>query len=221
MDIIVTIRVKCEEWRVEFWSRTLARVKCGKRISIFCEAFPEELEGDLYEVLKIMPQKTYSNVKIYSSEEMLEYRSGCADIKIPYRIYAVDIEPGKVKGLSEIQKQILYCIYTRSCDGFIREKYLKELLKTDFSYWAIPFIVKLCDEYVVEILHSIYDMLKDRNNEDIINFCLENKSACKKSYDRMVSYWDVYYRGYEKNLKKYIGRKLFAECLGYRKKWDK
>lgn len=206
---------------MEFWSRTLARVKCGKRISIFCEAFPEELEGDLYEVLKIMPQKTYSNVKIYSSEEMLEYRSGCADIKIPYRIYVVDIEPDKVKGLSEIQKQILYCIYTRSCDGFIREKYLKELLKTDFSYWAIPFIVKLCDEYVVEILHSIYDMLKDRNNEDIINFCLENKSACKKSYDRMVSYWDVYYRGYEKNLKKYIGRKLFAECLGYRKKWDK
>lgn len=206
---------------MEFWSRTLARVKCGKRISIFCEAFPEELEGDLHEVLKIMPQKTYSNVKIYSSEEMLEYRSGCADIKIPYRIYAVDIEPDKVKGLSEIQKQILYCIYTRSCDGFIREKYLKELLKTDFSYWAIPFIVKLCDEYVVEILHSIYDMLKDRNNEDIINFCLENKSACKKSYDRMVSYWDVYYRGYEKNLKKYIGRKLFAECLGYQKKWDK
>lgn len=61
--------------------------------------------------------------------------------------------------------------------------------------------MEFCDEYVVEILHLIYDRLKDRNNEDIINFCLENKPACKKSYDRMVSYRNAYYRGYEQNLK--------------------
>lgn len=76
---------------------------------------------------------------------------------------------------NNIQKEILYCIYTRSCNGYIREKYLKELLKLDFDYWAIPFIVKLSDEYIVEILEVIYDKLKIRNNDDIKRFGLENK----------------------------------------------
>lgn len=36
-----------------------------------------------------------------------------------------------------------------------------------------------------------------------------------KSYSRMISYWNEYYRGYEPDFRKYIGRKLFRECLGY------
>lgn len=113
---------------------------------------------------------------------------------------------------NNIQKEILYCIYTRSCNGYIREKYLKELLKLDFDYWAIPFIVKLSDEYIVEILEVIYDKLKIRNNDDIKRFCLENKNIINKSYSRMISYWNEFYRSKEPSFHKYI-KKILKESL--------
>ena len=106
---------------------------------------------------------------------------------------------------NNIQKEILYCIY-------IREKYLKELLKLDFDYWAIPFIVKLSDEYIVEILEVIYDKLKIRNNDDIKRFCLENKNIINKSYSRMISYWNEFYRSKEPSFHKYI-KKILKESL--------
>lgn len=87
--------------------------------------------------------------------------------------------------------------------------------------WVIPFIVKLCDEYVLEILEVIYNKLKERDNTDIQNFCLINKTAIRKSYSRMISYWNEYYRGYENNFRKYLGRSLFRECLGYDRTFEK
>ena len=42
-----------------------------------------------------------------------------------------------------------------------------------------------------------------------------NKVSINKSYSRMVSYWNEYYRKDEFDFKKYIGRNLFEECLGY------
>ena len=90
--------------------------------------------------------------------------------------------------------------------------YLKELLKLDFDYWAIPFIVKLSDEYIVEILEVIYDKLKIRNNDDIKRFCLENKNIINKSYSRMISYWNEFYRSKEPSFHKYI-KKILKESL--------
>lgn len=185
------------------------------------EAFPQKLNNDLQEVLKMISKETYGNVSIDCSENVVEYYLNNIVIKIPYRIYLVDVELSKADNLTDTQKEILYCIYTRSCDGYIREKYLRELLKLDFDYWAIPFIVKLSDEYVVEILKVIYDKLKIRNNDDIKQFCLENKNTISKSYSRMISYWNEYYRTKEPNFHKYIGRELFRECLGYNRTFEK
>lgn len=99
---------------------------------------------------------------------------------------------------------MLYCIYTRNCEGHIRQKYLNILLNPNFDYWVIPFIVKLCDEHVIETLEVIYDKLKEWNNNDVKNFCLENKFIINKSYSRMVSYWNEFYRNREFNFHKYI-----------------
>jgi len=188
---------------------------------MFYDAFPKELNKDLQEVLKILPKETYNNVSIGVSENVIEYSSNNGIIKIPYRIYFMKTDIAKINDLTDIQKVILYCIYTRSCDGYIREKYLNELLIIDFDYWVIPFIVKLCDEYVIEILEVIYDKLKDRNNNDIKSFCLENKSIINKSYSRMISYWNEFYRNKEHDFHKYVGRKLFRECLGYDRTFER
>jgi hypothetical protein len=117
----------------------------------------------------------------------------------------------------------LCCIYSRHYDGFVREKYIRLLLAMDYEEWAIPFIVKICDEYVVDILTAVYVGLQGRNTQGIKNFCLENPDESRKSYDRMVSYWNAYYRGNRylrpnqkgyHPLNKYIGIKLFRECFG-------
>ena len=184
-------------------------------------AFPLALREDLNEVLNVMPGNTVRGGSIVTGDERIPYSLEIQRVEIPYRMYLPELEEAEYKKLSQTQKQILCCIYTRSCNGFVREKYLRRLLDLPWEQWAIPFIVKLCDEYVLEILEVIYGKLKERDNTDIQKFCRENKAAIRKGYARMISYWDAYYRGHEGNIKKYIGRVLFRECFGYNRTFER
>lgn len=188
---------------------------------MFYNAFPNYLREELNIVLEILPKKTFNNVDISTSDEVIAYTLDDSVVEIPYRMYLLDITYAEYEKLSLTQKQILCCIYTRSCDGYIREKYLLKLLDMSFDQWVIPFIVKLCDEYVLEILEIIYSKLKERNNTDIQSFCFKNKALINKSYSRMISYWNEYYREYELNFRKYVGRSLFRECLGYDRTFER
>lgn len=184
-------------------------------------AFPSYLREDLDTVMEILPNKTFGYVSAIISDNAIPYILTNNIVEIPDRFYLLDIDDTVYDMLSQIQKQILCCIYTRSCNGYIREKYLRKLLDMSFEEWAIPFIVKLCDEYVLEILEVIYNKLKIRNNTDIQSFCFENRTSIFKSYSRMISYWNEYYREQHSNLNQYIGRRLFRECLGYDRSFDK
>lgn len=127
---------------------------------MFYDAFPSILIDDLNIVLNLIPNKTYNNVSIGITD--LEYEK-----------------------LNKVQKELLCCIQTKSCD-----------------------------EYVIEFFKVIYDKLKDRDNYDSKDFCLKNKFAIKRSYSRMMSYWNELYRDREFNFHRYVGRKLFKECFG-------
>ncbi len=188
---------------------------------MFYNAFPNDLQDNLKKVMDVMPNTTFNNVQFTTSDNIIEYSLENHVVRIPYRMYLSDIADAEYEKLSHTQKQILCCIYTRSCNGYIREKHLRKLLDMPYEQWVIPFIVKLCDEYVLEILEIIYDKLKERDNTDIQDFCLRNKVSISKSYSRMISYWNEYYRGYELNFKQYIGRKLFRECLGYDRTFER
>lgn len=135
-------------------------------------------------------------------------------VRFSYRIYGNEPDEEYIEALDKKRRLKLFCTYTRHNNGYIREKYLKRLLESDFENWCIPYIVKLCDEYVIEILEVVYQFLKERNNEDIKEFCKENKTAMEKSCSRMVSYWNEYYRQEKPNLNRYVGAKLFKECFG-------
>ena len=188
---------------------------------MFYNAFPESLRADIDIVLKQLPNKTMGNVSGATSDNVIPYKLDDCIIEIPYRMYLIETKDTVYDKLSQVQKQILCCIYTRSCNGFIRDKYVQKLLDMPLEQWAMPYIVKLCDEYVVEILETIYNNLKDRDNTDIQRFCLANKESISKSYSRMVSYWNEYYREQVWSIDKYIGRSLFRECLGYNRTFDK
>lgn len=188
---------------------------------MFYNAFPSDLRENLNKVIEAMPNDTFNNVPFAASDDMIAYTLENHVVAIPYRMYLLDIADVEYEKLSQPQKQILCCIYTRNCDGYVREKYLRKLLDMPIEQWVIPFVVKLCDEYVLEILEIIYDKLKERDNTDIHGFCLRNKVSISKSYSRMISYWNEYYRGCELNFRQYIGRKLFRECLGYDRTFER
>lgn len=186
---------------------------------MFYNAFPTDMRERVEKVIKIMPNNTFNNISVVSPD-FITYTVENEVVQIPYRMYLKDIADSEYEGLSQIQKQILCCIYTRNCNGYIREKYIHKLLDMPIEQWAIPFIVKLCDEYIIEIVKLIYSKLKDRNNADIQSFCLSNRSEVRKSYSRMISYWNVYHRGEIYEFKNYVGRALFRECFGYNRTFE-
>ena len=128
------------------------------------------------------------------TEYNIEFVLGQYQILFPYRLYAVEIEDSALLKLELTERIVLHCIYSRSCNGFVREKHITALLKENLPDWAIPYIIKVCDEYVVEILQVVYDNIKNRNTDKYKSFCSEDQLAFCKSYTRMISYWNEFYR---------------------------
>lgn len=182
---------------------------------MFQDGFPNELREDVTKVVSMIPERTYGEPGSSTSEENIEYYQEGIEVKFPYRMYHINISDEIINKLSLQQQIILHCIYSRSCDGFVREKHLHSLLLMDYADWAIPYIVKVCDEYVIEIIETTYAILKEQDTERIKKFCYENVQSFCKSYDRMTSYWNEYYRDRCYDFRQYIGRKLFRECFGY------
>ncbi|MGE7954881.1 hypothetical protein [Lysinibacillus xylanilyticus] len=178
-------------------------------------AFPKDLKEAVSKVFNLILNDTYNKAIDGESPDRVEYLLGDSIVQIPYRIYYIDNSNSFINDLNSMEKMILHCIYSRSDDGFVRQKHLKSLLSMEYEDWAIPYIVKICDEYIVEILEMTYVILRQQDTERIKKFCHQNRVSFCKSYNRMISYWNEFYRNEHKNFKQYIGRKLFRECLGY------
>lgn len=188
-------------------------------INTFLYGFPKDLREDLGEVLNLIPRRT--NGTLSASDNHIIYLYKNIKIKFPYRIYIKDVPDDKVNGLNEQQRMILHCIYSRSNDGYVRQKHIKALLNIDYCDWAIPYVVKVCDEYVVEILEMVYDILKNQDTDCFKRFCLDNTENFLRGYFRMVSYWNCFYRDRYPRFREYIGRKLYRECFGYTRALEK
>ncbi|MCL2579764.1 MAG: hypothetical protein FWE32_06990 [Oscillospiraceae bacterium] len=181
---------------------------------MLCSGFPFIEDEIINHVTSYIPSKTYNNIGIRVSNDYIDYFLEQTQLSFPYRIYILDVEDIMLSKLNFKERMILHCIYTRSCDGYVREKHIKALLSDDFPEWTIPYIFKVCDEYVVEILQTVYDNLKNRNTDRFKSFCANNHTAFCKSYNRMISYWNEFYRNDCYKYENYIGRKLFIECFG-------
>jgi hypothetical protein len=188
---------------------------------MFSNGFPFINSDVVNRVLDIIPHKTYGYAKtrVIDGNDVVFFMEQ-VKISIPRRFYAVEINDSLLSKLNFTERMILHCIYSRSCNGFVREKHIKALLSEDFPDWTIPYIVKICDEYVIEILYIVYENLKDRDTDKIKRFCADNWNEFCKSYSRMISYWNVYYRNECRKYENYIGRKLFVECFGAKQKMN-
>lgn len=114
-------------------------------------------------------------------------------VTLPTRIYVDSNQLNKINNLSEIQKEMAYCFFSRHHDGFVREKCLKEFV-TSNNLFAAPYIVQLLGEYVIEIIDIIYKNWDLINKNNILSFISENPLYFEKTQQRVYSYWDCFYR---------------------------
>ena len=81
----------------------------------------------------------------------------------------------------------------RSTDGYERHKALKGIIALK-EPWAIPYVVLLSGEYVVEIAKEMAASLPSLDREAYINFVRENRALMRRLRSKATSYWDCYYR---------------------------
>lgn len=185
------------------------------------DGFPKELSQDVSIVLKLMSKKTYHNVQGISEQTCTYQLLNGQIVTFPYRIYFIDEFDSLSSSMTYTQQMIYHCLLTRSCDGYVREKHIEAILRIDYPHWAIPYILKVSDEYVIEIVEKVYSQLKNRDTQDIKEFCQLNRQAFLRSHDRMISYWNEFYRDICFRYRNYVGRQLFEECFGYTRSIEK
>lgn len=168
-------------------------------------AFPTKMKKDVEKVLEILYDKDF-HLNLYNEYKIIIERE---EITIPYRIYFKEPLIEEENKLTEIQKVILNCLYSRHSNGYIRQNRL-ELLKEYNQNFVIPYKFQLLGEYVKELLEALYDQINENSIEEYFKFMKENKEYTIKTKSRMVSYWNVYYRFETNNkLNNYIGKKIF------------
>lgn len=141
-------------------------------------------------------------------------------ITLPYRVLFGDqLRPGT--RLTPRQQIIWHCIGSRSHDGYVRQRHIEALLATDLPEWALPYVIKICDEYVIEILRIVYKSLSQRDCTAYKRICALNFDYIKLGHSRMISYWNEYYRWDCYQYSDYVGKKLYRECFGFSKTGQK
>jgi hypothetical protein len=180
--------------------------------------FPDVLFGDLEMVLAIMPLteeiyidsygKPYKVENgIYGEETEIKLTTGEVIFFI-YRIYFHEPSAELEDKLTETQKQILNCIYTRHHNGYIREKRLKKLFGFD-NDWILPYKLQLLGEYVIEILFELDKHITNENIRRYKQLTFNNRKYWEQTKSRVASYWNEHYRypNY-KNFNDYIGKQI-------------
>jgi hypothetical protein len=163
-------------------------------------SFPKALKQDLQIVqARLVPFSPASG------EFAVNLSSG--PVSIPYRLYLN--EPATAQ-LTATQRVILDCLYTRHCDGHVREKHLKELLG-EHAEWVCPYVWALLGEYVIEIVDLIRAHAHQLDRRRYSDFLRRNPEFFERTRQRAASYWDCYYRGRGlKNFEQYPSCAVFS-----------
>lgn len=180
-------------------------------------AFPLVLKKDVESVADIIPFEQ-NKIKLSTGESidavtLIYFDSSVIfllneELRIPYRVYFNEPTFEKEEKLTAIQKTILNCIYLRHHNGYVRQRRLENLLKSN-EYWIIPYLLQLVGEYVVEILEVLDKHINENNIHLYTKFIKDNPRYWMQTESRMISYWDYYYRIKKfPKLKEYIGYKI-------------
>jgi hypothetical protein len=176
-------------------------------------AFPKSLKSEVEAVLNIIPFNV-NHVKltggqIHKVDNLIDNSTQTISLDnqtlvIPYRLCFNEPDSEKESKLTETQKTILDCIYSRHHDGDLRQRSLEKLLEK-YDYWVIPFTIQLLGEYVYEILEVLDKHVSDKTINNYERFTKENPKYWEQTKSRMISYWNKYYRRKFSKLEDYLG----------------
>ena len=120
-------------------------------------------------------------------------------VAIPYRIYNAEPATDPTRELSPVERTVLACVYTRHHDGYVRQRYLAEILAHPRP-WTAPFVVQLLGEYVLPIVEQIQRGLAGTETPGTAlytvygHFAAANPAFITLTRQRAASYWDCYHR---------------------------
>jgi hypothetical protein len=126
---------------------------------------------------------------------------------VPNRIHLIATAPSG-QARRGIQGQIEQCFLTRSTDGFLRQKALRQILPLN-QPWSVPFVIALIGEYVIEIIDDIYQAISSMEPAVIRDFLVSNPDFYDLIKARVTSYWDCYHRRLQRG--DYSGFKILHE----------
>ncbi len=152
-------------------------------------AFPRYLEADVSAIFRILPAPIHET----SSDDIGLINVGADAVSIPARVYFSEPAAADMEVLSERQRLITRCLLSRHHDGHVRERMVKHVLGYDET-WTVPFVVQLVGEYVLEIIRRIEDGLRPEHQEPYGAFLRDNADFWARTRQRVVSYWNCYYR---------------------------
>jgi hypothetical protein len=170
------------------------------RFGSLIAAFPEALRSDVGVVANFIGggNATDRGLPVVLRGESLN---------IPYRIYD-DPDETLLARLNETQAVVYACLLTRHHDGHVRQRQIERLVASS-EPWVAPFVMQLCGEYVIEILDAVEEHLSSMDQRTYGAFFRENSLFFQRTRDRMISYWDCYYRWLYKREVDYVGFRLF------------
>ncbi|HVZ29041.1 MAG TPA: hypothetical protein VG839_01520 [Asticcacaulis sp.] len=108
----------------------------------------------------------------------------------PFRNF---VELANSLALTDRQLLMFFCLLSRHHNGFVREAALCQITAAREAI-VVPFVAQLASEYVYEILMQIRLRLVELDPSLYGAFFRNNASLLAKLRQRMVSYWDCYYR---------------------------
>jgi hypothetical protein len=148
-------------------------------------AFPSELHNDALIAVEALPKNPYwwNSFTVQVNNE---------SVSIPHRVYH---NPASIKAnkLSGLQKNLIDCMMSRNHDGFVRQENLARIVGSNYT-WVPPFVVQLLGEYVVEIVRVIEANLENLDKPIYAQFLRANVNVLTVTEQRVISYWDCYYR---------------------------
>jgi hypothetical protein len=172
-------------------------------VSRLRSAYPAALSDDVDQMLTIVSAGDAAP----SEGEVGPIRFDGDLLHIPSRVYFPEPSEPDRQRLNETQQLLLSCLYTRHCDGFVRQRHLESLLSSSHP-WVAPFIFALVGEYVVEIIQLIEQQATALAKAHLSRFATDNPEFAALTRKRVVSYWAYYYRRRFSRFSDYPGYRL-------------
>jgi len=168
-------------------------------------AFPQSVRDDALLAASAFPDG-------HQSPDGFSVKIAGQAVTIPYRIYH-DRSRISALSLDGLQMHLVDCLLTRHNDGYVRHEHLRRIITRKHA-WVPPFVLQLAGEYVVEILETIRHNLEALDHAIYAAFVRDNPEFLAITEQRIISYWDCYYRGTRRE--EYVGFQVveFMKALG-------